>query len=219
MRRPTSDQPDNYLMEKPEYALSYNRDLGRPNWVSWHLSTNGLERCRASTRSAPIRAVPPDWYRVQAFDFTGTGFDRGHMVPNADRDKETSIPINQATFLMTNMLAQAPDNNQGPWAAFENYLRTLPTPANEVYIVAGGVGDGGTGCNGGVTTTIANGNVTVPAFTWKVALVIPKGDGDDVLARHAARRARSPWSCPTTQGIRDDPMGDLPDDASTRWRR
>ena len=31
-------QPNNYLMEKPEFALSYNRDLGRPNWVSWHLS-------------------------------------------------------------------------------------------------------------------------------------------------------------------------------------
>ena len=31
-------QPNNYLMAKPEYALSYARDLGRPNWVSWHLS-------------------------------------------------------------------------------------------------------------------------------------------------------------------------------------
>ena len=38
MRRRTSGSPQNYLMEKPEYALSYNRDLGRPNWVSWHLS-------------------------------------------------------------------------------------------------------------------------------------------------------------------------------------
>ena len=88
--------------------------------------------------------MPPDWYRVQSFDFTGSGFDRGHMVPNADRDKETSIPINQATFLMTNMLAQAPDNNQGPWAALENYLRTL-LPAEEIYIVAGGAGAGGIG--------------------------------------------------------------------------
>ena len=78
------------------------------------------------------------------------------MVPNADRDKETSIPINQATFLMSNMVAQAPDNNQGPWAALEGYLRTL-LPADEIYIVAGGVGDGGTGSNGGVTTTLADG--------------------------------------------------------------
>ena len=30
--------PSNYLMEKPEFTLSYNRELGRPNWVSWHLT-------------------------------------------------------------------------------------------------------------------------------------------------------------------------------------
>ena len=103
--------------------------------------------------------MPADWYRVQSFDFAGTGFDRGHLTPNADRDKETSIPINQATFLMSNMLAQAPDNNQGPWASLENYLRTL-LPADELYIVAGGAGTGGTGSNGSVTTTLAGGKLT-----------------------------------------------------------
>ena len=138
-------QPNNYLMEKPEFALSYNRDLGRPNWVSWHLSDEWIGTLDARRHVPPrSRRCPPDWYRVQSFDFSGSGFDRGHMTPNADRDKETSIPINQATFLMSNMVAQAPDNNQGPWAALESYLRTL-LPANELYIVAGAAGIGGTG--------------------------------------------------------------------------
>src|SRR5436190_1156013 len=104
--------PSNYLMEKPEYALSYNRDLGRPNWVSWHLSDEWVGTLTRVDTFRPDPQVPPDWYRVQSFDFSGSGFDRGHMTPNADRDKETSIPINQATFLMSNMVAQAPDNNQ-----------------------------------------------------------------------------------------------------------
>ena len=124
-RRSPIGQPNNYLMEKPEFALSYNRDLGRPNWVSWHLSDEWIGTLTRVDTFRPDPQVPPDWYRVQAFDFSGSGFDRGHMTPNADRDKETSIPINQATFLMSNMVAQAPDNNQGPWAAFENFLRTL----------------------------------------------------------------------------------------------
>jgi hypothetical protein len=158
------DQPNNYLMEKPEYALSYSRDLGRPNWVSWHLSDEWVGTLTRVDSFRPDPAVPPDWYRVQSFDFSGTGFDRGHMTPNADRDKETSVPINQATFLMSNMVAQAPDNNQGPWAELESYLRTL-LPANELYIVAGGLGAGGSGSNGGLTMTVANGHVTVPAYT------------------------------------------------------
>ena len=173
------DSPSDFLMEKPEFALSYNRDLGRPNWVSWHLSQEWIGTLARVDTFRPDPGVPPDWYRVQSFDFSGSGFDRGHMVPNADRDPETSIPINQATFLMSNMIAQAPGNNQGPWALLENYLRTL-LPANEIYIVAGGTGTGGTGSSGVVTTTLAGGRVTVPAQTWKVALVIPAGGGDDI---------------------------------------
>ncbi|HKE57062.1 MAG TPA: DNA/RNA non-specific endonuclease, partial [Pyrinomonadaceae bacterium] len=172
------NQPNNYLMQKPEYSVSYNRDKGGPNWVSWHLSDDWTGNLARVDSFRPDPAVPPDWYRVQATDFSGTGFDRGHMTPNADRDKETSIPINQATFLMSNMVAQAPGNNQGPWADLENFLRTL-LPANEIYIVSGPAGVGGVGSNGpAVINTVANGHVTVPAFTWKVALVLPKGDND-----------------------------------------
>jgi DNA/RNA endonuclease G (NUC1) len=208
MGNPTSavasiGQPNNYLMEKPEFALSYARDLGRPNWVSWHLSDEWVGSLTRVDTFRPDPAVPSDWYRVQAFDFTNSGFDRGHMVPNADRDKETSIPINQATFLMSNMVAQAPDNNQGPWASFENYLRTL-LPADEVYIVAGGVGAGGTGANGGVTMTLADGRVTVPAYTWKAALVIPKDSGDDISRVSCSSRTIA-IIMPNIQGIRNDP--------------
>jgi DNA/RNA endonuclease G (NUC1) len=196
-------QPNNYLMEKPEFALSYSRDLGRPNWVSWHLSDDWIGSLTRVDTFRPDPAVPPDWYRVQAFDFTDSGFDRGHMVPNADRDKETSIPINQATFLMSNMVAQAPDNNQGPWASFENYLRTL-LPADEIYLVAGGVGAGGSGSNGDVTMSLADGHVTVPAYTWKAALVIPKAGGDDISRVSCSSRTIA-VIMPNTQGIRNDP--------------
>lgn len=199
--------PNDFLMEKAEFALSYNRDRGAPNWVSWHLDDTWVGTLTRFDTFRPDPAVPPDWYRVQASDFSLSGFDRGHLVPNADRDHAASIPINQATFLMTNMLAQAPDNNQGPWANLENYLRTL-LPANELYIVAGGAGTGGTGANG-FATTIANGHVAVPAFTWKVALVLPKDSGDDV-ARVSASTRTIAVILPNIQGIRTNP--NVPDD-------
>ncbi|MEP6916502.1 MAG: DNA/RNA non-specific endonuclease, partial [Acidobacteriota bacterium] len=114
------------------------------------------------------------------------------------------IPINQATFLMSNMVAQAPDNNQGPWAAFEAYLRTLTDDGtSEIYIVAGPAGSGGTGSNGGMTTTVAGGHVTVPAQTWKVALVLPKDAGDD-LSRVSCSTRTIAVIMPNVQGIRND---------------
>ena len=34
--------PLNYLMTKPQYVISYNRDRGTPNWVAWHLDSAWL---------------------------------------------------------------------------------------------------------------------------------------------------------------------------------
>jgi endonuclease G len=168
-------QGENYLMEKPSFALSYNKDNGTPNWVSWHLQdtwTGNLPRTD-TFRADP--AVSPDWYRVQATDYVASGFERGQMTPNDDRNNPASLPLNQETFLMSNVVPMAPDA-QHTWANFENYLRTL-LPANEVYVVAGPAGVGGLGDNG-PANTIANGHVTVPAYTWKVALVLPAGEND-----------------------------------------
>jgi DNA/RNA endonuclease G (NUC1) len=198
-------QFNNYLMEKPTYSLSYNRDKGTPNWVSWHLEPAWFGSLVRFDTFRADPAVPPDWYRVLGTDYSGSGFDRGHMTPNADRDNENRIPINQETYLMTNMVPQAPDNNQGPWAAFEGYLRSILGSApneSEIYIVSGPLGVGGSGANGGTTTSIANNHVTVPAFTWKVVLVLPKGEDD--VSRVTASTRTIAIMMPNTQGIRNN---------------
>lgn len=200
-------QPNNYLMMKATYALSFNRDKGTPNWVSWHLEPAWYGSLVRFDTFRPDPAVPPDWYRVQAFDFQSTGFDRGHMCPNADRDNENRVAINQETYLMTNMVPQSPDNNQGPWANLENYLRSQADAGNEIYIVAGPAGVGGSGSNGGTTTTLAGAHVTVPAYTWKAALVLPKADGDDVSRVTAATRVIA-VTIPNIQGIRTNDAND-----------
>ncbi|HMC72593.1 MAG TPA: DNA/RNA non-specific endonuclease, partial [Mycobacteriales bacterium] len=199
--------PNNYLMMKPAYALSYNRTKGTPNWVSWHLDTAWYGSLVRLDTFRPDPKVPADWYRVQAFDFSLSGFDRGHMCPNADRDNQNRRPINQETYLMSNMVPQAPDNNQGPWANLENYLRSLTDAGNEIYIVSGPAGVGGTGSNGGVTRSLAGGHITVPAYTWKVALVLPEQDGDDI-ARVTASTRTIAVIMPNVQGIRTSNSSD-----------
>src|SRR5437016_5805056 len=37
-----TSNPENYLIERKAYALSYNRDRGIPNWVSWELRGSDL---------------------------------------------------------------------------------------------------------------------------------------------------------------------------------
>jgi endonuclease G len=121
---------------------------------------------------------------VQDFSYSSTGFDRGHNTPSGDRTN--TIAANSATFLMTNMIPQAPYHNQIVWAGMEDSLRRLVTQGNELYIIMGNYGTGGTG-NNGFTTTIDAGRVTVPSNIWKIAIVIPNGDNDSSRVNNNTR--------------------------------
>jgi len=164
----------NYLITKTQYAMSYNRDRGTPNWVSWHLNSTWLG---TAPRQDDFRAdvLPTGWYRVTSSDYTNSGFDRGHNCPSADRTY--NITDNSATFLMTNIVPQAPTNNQQTWGNLENYCRTLVSQGNECYVIMGSYGTGGTG-SAGTKNTIAAGKITVPNRIWKVILVLPQGTSD-----------------------------------------
>lgn len=167
--------PTNYLMEKPYFAMSYHRDRGIPNWVSWYVGSSSIG---STPRQDDFRAdtgLPSGWYQVGNTSYSGSGFDRGHNCPSGDRT--SSVAANSSTFLMTNMIPQAPVNNQQTWANLENYARTLVTAGNEVYIVMGCYGTGGTGSTG-TFNTINGGKVTVPNRIWKVIVVIPNGTND-----------------------------------------
>jgi endonuclease G, mitochondrial len=111
------NQPANYLLDKSQYAVFYNRDLGRPNWVSWHLDSSWIGSTPRQDDFRNDTTLPSGWHQVKATDYSGSGFDRGHHCPSGDRTN--TVASNSATFLMTNMMPQSPDNNQGPWEAGE----------------------------------------------------------------------------------------------------
>ncbi len=165
---------NNYLMVKPQYDLSYNNSKHEPNWVSWHVGSSDLGSAARQDDFRADTTLPSGWYQVTASEFSGSGFDRGHMCPSADRT--STVANNSATFLMSNMIPQAPNNNEITWANLEEYSRSLVSAGNELYVISGGYGSGGTGSNG-YKTTVGNG-VVVPAKTWKVIVVLPNGNND-----------------------------------------
>jgi len=172
----STTSPTNYLLSKFTWSASYNRDRGCPNWVSWHLDPSWIGSATRCDCFASDVALPSGWYRVGSSSYTSSGFDRGHMCPSADRT--FSSTDNRETFLMTNMIPQAPNNNQRTWVGLENYERTLVNQGNECYIICGAYGIGGTGSKGGTTNTIDAGRVTVPRQIWKVLIAIPQGSND-----------------------------------------
>lgn len=177
---PSNATPDvansnNYLMIKPQYALSYSRNTGIPNWVSWRVSKDWLGTAPRQDDFRSDEGLPDEWNKVNPSDYTGSGFDRGHNCPSADRTR--NIEDNSATFLMTNMIPQAPDNNRNTWANLEDYTRSLAENGQEVYVIMGNYGVGGSGTNG-FAESIDGGKVKVPKQIWKIIVVLPEGDDD-----------------------------------------
>ncbi len=75
---------NNYLLERPQYALSYNCKTGIPNWVSWQLNRSWLGSVDRSDDFRPDSDLPNGCYAVRPSDYRGSGYDRGHMTPSGD---------------------------------------------------------------------------------------------------------------------------------------
>ena len=100
---PTSTSGSNVqLIKHNGYTLLYSYDDLIPLWVMWHLDADDLGTGREDAFDEDP-SVPAE-YAVGYSDYTNSGFDRGHMCPNADRSASTALA--DETFYMTNMISR-----------------------------------------------------------------------------------------------------------------
>ena len=164
-------QPNNYLLNQHYYVASYSASRGEPNWTAWHLDATNIGNASRGDDFAAWAGLYSGWYQVLPSDYSGSGFDRGHNCPSADRT--SSIDANDATFLMTNMIPQTSQNNENLWANFENYVRSqVQQNGMEAYIIMGSYGSNAT------LPTIDAGHIAVPTNIWKVVVLLPNGNND-----------------------------------------
>ncbi len=186
----------NYLLQRPQYSLAYNDDNHTANWVSWHVESHDLGSVQRGTVQ-PDPDLPSSYYPVTPRDYTGSGFDRGHLCPSADRTD--TFENNAMVFYMTNIVPQAAGNNQGPWKLLEDYGRELVRTGNEIYVIAGGTGRNSKKPNIGKKVKIV-----VPETMWKVIVVLPEQTGND-LARITSKTRVIAVMMPNVSTIRHDP--------------
>ncbi len=157
--------PDNYLIIHDSFALSYNNSRGTANWVAWRTRAADLGQKLGRPPFMPDQMLPAGFTRVQSADYTGSGYDRGHLVPSADRFGDARS--NEETFQTTNIVPQTPELNQYPWEKLESYSRSNVRRGMDTYSVAGVYGDAGR----------IKGRITIPTNCWKVIVIVPAGLG------------------------------------------
>ena len=168
-----NNNPNNYLIAKSEYALSYNCKQGIANWASWQLDRSWLGTTERSDNFAPNTELPAGCYSVRPSDYRRSGYDRGHLVPSGDRTHSQAENI--STFVMTNIIPQSPSNNREVWRELEEYSRELAYQGKELYILAG---------TQGIARKIAASKIVVPKFTWKVILVLDQPE-EEITTQNA----------------------------------
>ncbi|WP_307143156.1 DNA/RNA non-specific endonuclease [Siphonobacter sp. SORGH_AS_1065] len=164
-----------FLLEKLQFTLAYQTNRGISRWASWHVQASDLGTYTAENVYIIDDALPSNTPRIRPTDYNNTGFDRGQLCPVGDRS--ASENDNSTTFVLTNIIPQAPALKQGVWKQVEDYCRSQVKAGWEAYQYAGSFGDGGKGTMG-EATSIANGKISVPRRFWKVVLLIPAGEND-----------------------------------------
>jgi len=145
------------------YSLSYYEKYEIPEWVAYELTKKNLSAKKVERT---------DWFNEDPavttgsaayFDYSGSGFDRGHMVPAADM--AFSREAMEESFLMSNIVPKVPAFNNGIWRELEENVRDWAYSNDRLYIVSGVVLDKG------ITKKIGKKNkVGVPKYLYKIIL-------------------------------------------------
>lgn len=115
------------------FRLCFNPSNKTPEWVAWELL--GTETDGQVTRSNKFHTDFDVEGCPDTKDYTGSGYDRGHMCPAADQ-KWSSQAMSDC-FFMTNMAPQSHELNTGAWKTLEEKERVWAQRDSAIVIVAG----------------------------------------------------------------------------------
>ena len=153
--------PDALCQEVVEYTgfnVSFNADLRIPNYVVYELTRSEVQgeepRSNKFLCDERVKGCPT------TTDYTGSGYDRGHMAPAADM--KWSKQAMKESFYLTNICPQNHSLNSGGWKRLEEKVRAWADRDSAIIVISGPLLDG-------PVSRLASG-VAVPTGFFKVVL-------------------------------------------------
>jgi endonuclease G, mitochondrial len=156
-----------------DYAVTYSGVSRTPLVSSEHLTKESIEQAaNTGRRTNDFRAdlrLPAD-ERSELSDYKGfIHIDRGHMAPHGDMSTRAA---GRESFLLSNMVPQAANQNEGVWERIESGVRAATGAGDDgdagrdIYVATGPAFIGN-------DLQSLNGRVLIPTDTWK-AVYIPE---------------------------------------------
>ncbi len=171
IKAPETDASE-IILSREQYIISYNKDRRSPNWVAWKLEADQIGKSGRSNNflidtelDNYLSQNATNKHAVDAQDYKGSCFDRGHQVPSADRTD--TLTNNETTFLMSNMIPQTPYLNRVVWEHLESYSRDLVLrQSKKLYTLAGPIYDQDLGSIG------PQKDIPVPSKNFKIIFIL-----------------------------------------------
>ena len=157
-------------------SLEWNYAKKANRWTCYQLHKGNLVQNLKRTDDFAEDTEIPSQYRSLLTDYSGSGFDRGHLCPSADR--QCSSEQNRQTFFLSNMQPQYHAHNGGKWSSLEGYVRTMAEGyCDTLYVVKAATINDVT-LNGskqsGLLSEMCNGTLYVPAYFYMALLAYQK---------------------------------------------
>jgi endonuclease G, mitochondrial len=148
------------------FAIGYNYHSRTAIYSAEHLTAAAVNKAKRLKRNDEFHPDDrlPEAAQSWLTDYRGSGFDRGHLAPNADMPTPSA---QYESFSLSNMVPQLHIQNAGIWSAIESTVRELALQNGDVYIVTAGIYDG--------TTQAIKNRVPVPNAMYKAVYVPAAG--------------------------------------------
>jgi len=136
-----SSAQDTVRLVHKEFTTVFSKSKKYPVLVEWWLTK---QKVSCTSPIARQDRFVPDPLLVDETDltkdYTGSGFDRGHMAPAADNQCSGPDAMKEC-FYFSNMTPQYGSLNRGDWKTLEMRTRDLALSQDSVKVWTGSVGE------------------------------------------------------------------------------
>ncbi|MDD5733276.1 MAG: DNA/RNA non-specific endonuclease, partial [Bacteroidales bacterium] len=159
------------------YAFWYDTQNRLSHWVAYPLYREIIGSGSRTDLWDYNPKVPKRYQPVLFSSFGGSGYDRGHQLPSADR--LYSDEVNASTFYFTNLTAQNGSLNQNLWGNLEVYVRGWAQACDTLYVVTGAMIQTAENKNIDYVEDNNGNKVAVPKLYYKVLLKYKAGQTEN----------------------------------------
>lgn len=164
------DSKCDYVINKEAFTICYDKDNKIAKWVGYELTREEVKIHRKREDNFQEDTSIPSSFRATLYDYKRSGYDRGHLAPNADID--LTEKSQQESFLLSNIVPQNSELNRFGWNELEKYVRDLAFKNERIFVITGAIPG---------YKTIGMNKINVPGELYKIIYIPEKNIGVSFL--------------------------------------